>query len=379
MKFKRFGKSGKTVSVIGQGTMGIGGYLVRDTTHDSKCIKNIRYALYLGISFIDTAEVYGAGHSEELVGIAIMGMREKFFIASKVSPENAKYGNVIKACELSLKRLQTDYIDLLQIHWPNPQVPIDETLMAMSALRQQGKIRFIGVSNFSLQQLREAQHACGDTVSSVQVEYNLFDRSIENNLLSYCLEQEITVVAYSPLNQGRFSFNSKQIAMLNAIGKKYDMTAEQIALNWVIGHKGVIAIPKAENPKHIKLNSAAADFELEPDDFASIADEFKTIPIKIPVEKIRVASDGHGNRSVYQTIEAAIENNMGFCPSPSDLASDILRRNEDIKPVRVRKTSDTSGRYEFDLVEGRIRFWAWVIAHRGIRPITAIACDNNQI
>jgi diketogulonate reductase-like aldo/keto reductase len=378
MKFKRFGKSGKTVSVIGQGTMGIGGYLSRDITHDLNYIKNIRYALELGISFIDTAEVYGEGHSEELVGTAIMGMREKSFIATKVSPENAKYGNVIKACELSLQRLQTDYIDLFQIHWPNPQVPIDETLKAMSVLREQGKIRFIGMSNFSLQQLKEAQYASCGAISSVQVEYNLFDRSIENNLLSYCLEQEMTVIAYSPLNQGRVSFNSKQIAMLNAIGKKYDMTVEQIVLNWVIGHRGVIAIPKAENPKHIKLNSSAADFELESDDFALIADEFKTIPLKIPVEKICVASDGHGNRSVYQTLEAAIENPMGFCPSPSDLASDIQRRNEDIKPVRVRKTRERSGRYEFDLVEGRIRFWAWVIAYNGTRPITAMVCDDNQ-
>jgi aryl-alcohol dehydrogenase-like predicted oxidoreductase len=378
MKFKKFGKTGKTVSAIGQGTMGVGGYLSRDTSHDLEYIKNIQYAFDLGITFIDTAEGYGEGHAEELIGIALAGIRDQAFIASKVSPENAKYEDVIKACDQSLKRLKTDYMDLFQIHWPHPGVSVNETLSAMNSLRQQGKIRFIGVSNFSLEQLKVAQLACGDIISSVQTEYNLFDRSIENNLLSYCIEQELTVIAYSPLNQGKASFNAKQIAMLNAIGKRCGMTAEQIALNWVIAHEGVVAIPKAVKLEHIRQNSLAADFDLEPEDFAAIEGEFKTIPINIPVEKIKVAPDGQGNRFVYQTIEAAIQNKMGFCPSPCELASDLQRHNEEIKPVRVRKTRDTSGRYEYDLVEGRIRYWAWVIAHKGLRPIKALSCDINH-
>jgi diketogulonate reductase-like aldo/keto reductase len=378
MKYKKLGKTHTKISAIGQGCMGIGGYLSKDSLQDDNQLKALRLGIELGMTFLDTAESYGNGHSEEIVGRAIEGIRENVFIATKVSPEHLSYDALLKSAEGSLHRLKTDYIDLYQVHWPNPKIPVSETMCAMERLLKEGKIRHAGVSNFSLKELKEAKEVISeDEIVSVEVEYNLFDRAIENNLFPYCEGEDITTIAYSPLDQGRIASGDKRIKVLQKIANKYNRTMAQVALNWLISHPSVIAIPKSTNPEHIKENAAATDFILLNEDFREISKIFAQECLYVPVNRIRVILGGQGNRQVYQTVEEAIENKLGFVPSPMDLALDI-QKGEVIKPVRVIRSTDKTSNYDFDLIEGRIRYWAWAIAHNEKKPIPVYIRDNEK-
>ena len=319
------------------------------------------------MTFVDTAEVYGGGHSEELVGLAVRGIRDKVFISTKVSPENNDYEGVLRSAEGSLRRLGTDYVDLYQVHWPNPMIPIEETMRAMCKLIQDGKVRYLGLSNFSVPEMKVARLALhGVDVVSNEVEYNLFDRFTEQRILPYCVNESITVIAYSPLDKGRFSVGD---SLLQNIAHSYGKTPSQVVLNWLIRRPQVVVIPRASNPAHVRDNAAAADFELSEEDAARIGDMFSVDPVLVPVDEISVSVQGEGNRKVYQTLEQALRNDLNFTPSPKELGDDILK-GEPIKPVRLVAVGAATHRY--DLVEGRIRYWAWVIAHDGARPIPAL-------
>lgn len=379
MKYKELGKKHTEIPAIGQGCMGIGGYLSIDSHQDDNQAKALRLGIELEMNFIDTAEAYGDGHSEELVGRVIEEIRDKVFIASKVSPEHLSYDDLLLAAENSLRRLKTDYIDLYQVHWPNPKVPIDETMRAMEQLVREGKVRYVGVSNFSLRQFKVAQAAFSENeIVSVQVEYSLFDRNIENSILPYCESEGITTIAYSPLNQGQIAGDNKKAQALEMIANRYNRSMAQVALNWLISHPSVIAIPKATNPIHIRENASAADFELSDEDFEEINRVFTRECIYAPTDRIRVIAGGRGNRQVYKTIDEALENELGFVPSPLDLAQDI-RKGEVLKPVKVTESTDESGKYDYDLIEGRIRYWAWVIAHKGEKAIPVYICEEQKV
>lgn len=378
MQYKEIGKTHTKISAIGQGCMGIGGYLSKDFHQDDNQVKALRLGIELGMTVMDTAESYGKGHSEELVGRAIKGIRDKVFIATKVSPEHLSYDALLRSAEGSLRRLKTDYIDLYQVHWPNPKIPISETMRAMERLLKEGKIRHVGVSNFSLMELKEAKEVISeDEIVSVEVEYNLFDRTIENNLLPYCESESIITIAYSPLDQGKIASGDKRIKTLQKIANKYNRTMAQVALNWLISHPSVIAIPKSANPEHIKENAATTDFVLLDEDFREISKIFSQECFYIPVNRIRVILGGQGNRQVYQTVEEAMENKLGFVPSPMDLAQDI-QKDEVLKPVRAIRSTDKTGKYDFDLIEGRVRYWAWVIAYNGKKSIPVYIRDNGK-
>jgi diketogulonate reductase-like aldo/keto reductase len=347
--------------------MGVGGELSSDRTRDTAQIDALRMGIDLGMTFIDTAEVYGNGHSEELVGQAVRGIREKVFIATKFSPENNGYENVLRAAEGSLRRLGTAVIDLYQVHWPNPAIPIGETMRALEKLVHDGKVRHVGVSNFSVSEMKAAMSALsGLQLDSNQVEYNLFDRFIESHVLPYCTANEISIVAYSPLDKGRMAAGNR---LLTEMGRRYGKTPAQIVLNWLIHEQGVIVIPKATNIGHLRENAAAADFELDADDVRSIGEAYRSDPLLLPVDEINVSLHGEGSRRVYQDLEQALRNDLNFSPSPSELASDILK-GEPVKPVRVVEAKAGTRRY--DLIEGRIRYWAWVIAYDGKRSIPAL-------
>ena len=351
--------------------MGIGGYLTRDSGHADQYVLALKLGIDLGMTFIDTAEGYGSGLCEELVGQAVRDTRDAVHIATKVSPENLSYRNVIRAAEESLRRLKTDYIDLYQVHWPNPAIPVSETMRAMEHLLRDGKIRAIGVSNFSVREVQEAARSLDSSrISSVQVEYNLFDRSIEEHLLPYCEQTSMLTIAYSPLDQGRISSSDAKAQELQGIAERYGRTPTQVALNWLISHPTVVAIPKAVTEQHIRENAGAADFWLSTEDIHRISMLFNTKYSFVPTDRIKVSTEGEGKRKVYQTIEDAMQNPLGFVPSPADLAQSLCQ-GDVLKPVRLIPTRDSSGRYDYDLVEGRIRYWAWVIAHSGRSPIPA--------
>lgn len=250
---KALGQTGVKVAEVGLGTWGYRGG-----------VGPLRRGLELGALFIDTAESYG---TEEVVGEAIRGMRDRVFLATKVSPEHFRYAQVLQAADASLRRLGVDAIDLYQLHCPNPFVPLAETLAAMEKLVESGKIRFIGVSNFSAAQLKKAQKALQkNRIVSNQVRYNLVDRSIEPGLLPYCRDNGVTVIAYSPLAR-RFSrvSDGDPEGCLPRIARAAGKTPAQVAINWCLSREPVVAIPKGSSVSHVEENCGASDWRLDGD------------------------------------------------------------------------------------------------------------------
>lgn len=272
MEFKELGSTNIKIPVVGMGTWEIGGGLSPDYSSDKEAVKALRAGIQLGMTLIDTAEMYGRGHSEEIVGEAIkVFTRESVFIVTKVLPENLRYDDLINSAYKSLKRLNVDYIDLYLIHAPNPRVPIKETMKAMEKLVSEGVVRFIGVSNFNVTQMEQAR-ACLDKTDIVvnQVEYSLIERRIEKDILPYCQKNKITVMAYCPLGRGILTKNN----FLRETGLKYGKTAAQVALNWLIGKEGVVAIPKAIKLEHLRENADSTGWRLSEEDILQIEKYF---------------------------------------------------------------------------------------------------------
>jgi diketogulonate reductase-like aldo/keto reductase len=228
----------------------------------------LRRGIELGACLIDTAEIYG---TEDVVGQAIHVRRDQVFVATKVSGGHLRHADVLRAAENSLRRLNTDYIDLYQIHWPNAQVPIRETMRAMEALVATGQVKYIGVSNFSTAQLREAQASMQHyPIVSNQVLYSLNRREIERDLLPYCQEHQITVIAYTPLDDGRLARRQHVrrhagMATLEYIATEVGKTMAQVALNWCTARSNVIAIPKSNHTDRVVENCHASGWRLSPE------------------------------------------------------------------------------------------------------------------
>lgn len=258
------------------GTWGIGGFSNPDPSRDAQAVEAVRRGLELGLALIDTAEMYGRGHTEEVVAEIIAGIREQVFLATKVSADNLSYHSVLKACDASLKRLGTSYIDLYQIHWPNKRYPISKTMRAMERLVREGKGRFIGVSNFSVAETREAQEALSKTdLASNQVEYSILDREIEADLLPYCQRRRITVIAYTPIAKARI-LRGTAAHILGEFAMKYGKTPVQVALNWLITKSNVVAIPKASNVVHVEENAEAVGWRMTKEDYVKLGESFQS-------------------------------------------------------------------------------------------------------
>jgi diketogulonate reductase-like aldo/keto reductase len=254
--------SGEAVPVLGQGTWGMG----EDPHKRQHEIDALRFGLDNAMKVIDTAEMYGGGAAEELVGEAIARRRDKAFLVSKVLPQNASRSGTIAACEQSLRRLGTDRIDLYLLHWRS-QVPLAETLEAFEELVRAGKIRHWGVSNFDVADMVElAGLRGGPAVATDQVLYNLMRRGIEYDLLPWCGQRNMPVMAYSPLEQNRLLGDPE----LRRLADQYSATPAQIALAWVLRNDGIIAVPKAATPAHVRQNLAALDIRLSRDDLAAL-------------------------------------------------------------------------------------------------------------
>jgi diketogulonate reductase-like aldo/keto reductase len=248
--------SGAPVSRLGQGAWQIG----EDRAKRAAELAALRTGLDLGLALIDTAEMYGDGASEELVAEAIAGRREQVYIVSKVLPENASRRGTVAACEHSLKRLRTDYLDLYLLHWQG-SVPLVETLAAFTTLRDRGSIRHYGVSNFDLVDLVDAQTLAGGAgIATNQVLYNLEHRGIEWNLLPWCRERSMQVMAYSPLGSNSQRLRTHQ--GLQTIAARRGVTPARIALAWLLRQPGVVVIPKASSEAHVRDNHAALSLEL---------------------------------------------------------------------------------------------------------------------
>jgi diketogulonate reductase-like aldo/keto reductase len=274
---KSLGKTGESVAAIGLGTWNMGGRESPDYRDDERLIEAIRYAVELGMNHIDTAEMYAAGHAEELVGEAVKQFsRDEVFIATKVWPSNLRYEDVIRSCRRSLERLQLKYVDLYMVHWPNPRIPLQETMKAMEKLVKDGLVRYIGVSNFDVELLEEAMNALKrEEIVANQVEYSLEAREVERELIPFCERNGITVTAYTPLGKGRIpaeaASNTPRGKILAEMAQRYGKTPVQIALNWVIWRPNVITIPKAARKEHLEENAGAAGWRLTEEDYKRLS------------------------------------------------------------------------------------------------------------
>jgi diketogulonate reductase-like aldo/keto reductase len=269
---------GEEVPVLGQGTWGMG----ENGTARAGEVAALRQGLDLGMTLIDTAEMYGEGGAEEMVGEAVAGRREEVFLVSKVYPHNASRQGAIAACERSLKRLGTDRIDLYLLHWRG-SYPLAETVAAFERLRRDGKIRHWGVSNLDADELEELLAVPDGARCAVnQVLYNLSRRGIEWDLLPWCRQRGMPVMAYSPIEQGRLPTSG----VLAELGQQHGCSPFQVALAWVLHQEGVIAIPKASRLQHVAANARVLDLVLSGEELAAIDRCFPPPEGKQPLEML---------------------------------------------------------------------------------------------
>jgi diketogulonate reductase-like aldo/keto reductase len=270
--------SGEEVPVLGQGTWGFGEHPANRQNE----IDALRYGIDIGMTLIDTAEMYGDGAAEALIGKALEGRREQVFIVDKVLPQNATRKRTVGACEQSLRRLATERIDLYLLHWRGA-APLAETLAGFDDLLRGGKIRYWGVSNFDVPDMQEVSGLPGGPAPETdQVLYNLMRRGIEYDLMPWCEQHDMPIMAYSPLERGRLL----EAPEIRRIADEHSATPAQIALAWVLRKEGLIAIPKASTPGRVKQNRIALDMHLTPDELAALDRAFPPPGHKVPLEMI---------------------------------------------------------------------------------------------
>ena len=255
-------RGGERVPALGQGTWHMGEnrrYAIEEEAA-------LRLGIELGMTLIDTAEMYGSGAAEEIVGRAAQGVRDQLFIVSKVYPYNASRAGLVTACERSLSHLATDRIDLYLLHWRG-SIPLAETLAGFQQLQRDGKIRHYGVSNFDRADIAEwAALKGGDTIVADQVLYNLARRGPEWDLVPWCREHKVAIMAYTPLGTG----NMLGRPALGEVARRHGATPAQIALAWLLRQEGTIVIPKASRPEHVRENRGALDIALTDEDLAAL-------------------------------------------------------------------------------------------------------------
>ena len=271
---------GQEIPVLGVGTWG----MAERADHRPDEIAALRMAVDSGMTVVDTAEMYAAGDAEALVAEAIGDRRREIFLVSKVLPQHATRRGTVSACEASLRRLNTDHLDLYLLHWRGA-VPLGETLAAFETLQRQGKIRHWGVSNFDVDDMEELASLIANAdsiVASNRVLYNLTRRGIEYDLLPWCRTRRIAMMAYSPLERGRLAKDKT----VQAMATRLDATPAQIALAWVLRQPGLVAIPKAADVEHVRENRGALEIELSSEDLDELDEVFPPPTHKRPLEMI---------------------------------------------------------------------------------------------
>lgn len=312
VEYRSLGKSGIRVSAVGIGTWQWGSKIwgYSKTYDENDLTEAFSKALEIGLNFFDTAEIYGNGKSEEILGRCLKNVkREDVVIATKFSPTRITENGIRKALENSLKRLGTSYVDLYQVHWPNPLIPIPKTMKILERLWSEGKILSIGVSNFNLKELMKSRESLSKTdIVSNQVEYNMLKRNIEKSMIEYCSREKITIIAYSPLAQGALTgkytrlnkpsdlvrksnpyFTSKRLESiellleaLREIADRRGKTITQIVLNWILRWENAVPIPGVKRGKHVLDIAGSMDFRLNDVELKVIEEKLHEIKLSNP-------------------------------------------------------------------------------------------------
>ena len=275
---------GFELPTVGLGTWTIGGEREPDYSNDKEFIEAIKFALEIGYTHIDTAEMYAGGHCEELVGRAVKNSdRRKLTIATKVTKGHLHYEDVLKAAQNSLERLGMNYIDLYYIHSPSTEIPLEETMKAINKLVEDGLVKHIGVSNFSADLFIKAQELSGNKIVANQIEYNLLTRergengyenkNMESRTVPYCQENDVLVVAERPIERGRLLEPNE---VMDRLTEKYSKTRAQIAINWLVSQKNVVTIPKSQDKEHLKDNLEAGSWTMDSEDIEELRGAYET-------------------------------------------------------------------------------------------------------
>lgn len=272
---------GFSLPELGLGTWKIGGEREPDYSRDTESIKAIQEAIEMGYTHIDTAEMYGVGHTEEVIGEAIKDMpRNDIIVATKAFATNLAYEHAKASARKSVARLGVDYVDLYYIHAPNPEIPLSETMRAFDELIEEGSVKNIGVSNFTKELLQEAQSYTKNKIVANQIEYNLVTRELshyggctkmQSEIVPYCQENDIFVVAYRPLDRG---IVLEQNSLMDELAAKYQKSYAQIAINWLLSQKNIVTIPKSTDSAHLRENLGATGWYMDQEDVERLTREY---------------------------------------------------------------------------------------------------------
>lgn len=344
---------------IGQGTGHKGDDALTFNEDLHSIVDNIRFGIEMGLTFIDTAEIYCEGRSEIAVGVATKHIRNEVIIASKFSPSNHQRKNLLVSIKNSLDRLQTDYLDLYQIHWPNERVPLEETLMTMFDLQDEGIIREVGLCNFNKSQLSRAIALASERNSRIfsnQIKFSLIDQYAYRQIHSVCKEREIKIIAYSPI-RSLLRQDNKRSDLLERYSLQTGFSPAQIALKWVVHHEGVSTIPESSKIERISEFASVEKLQLDKEILESLSVLFENITKNVSVSLIRSQNVARAGavRDLSQREIAKFAND--FTPSIIDLASEIEAGNF-LQPLLIRVHPEESNLYQ--IVEGELRYWAFV-------------------
>ena len=356
--------------LVGQGSGNKGADLSTFSNDFNDLVNGVKFGIDNGLTLIDTAEVYGDGRSELIIGAAVKDLRNSVLIATKFSPNNHSYKSVIDSAKGSLIRLGIEQIDIYQIHWPNRSVPMTETLSAMADLQSQGVIRQIGVCNFSVNQLENAieiARLLGTKIFSIQIKFNLIDQFAYHKIKEICNINDIKIIAYSPF-KSLLNKNSSRAQVLEKLGIENGMSPMQVALSWILQHPNVIPIPESANYAHLKEISETGIGRLTEGSLSELDKNFSNLICEIETSSIKSRNPVRSQSKTLSKTE--IEKfSDDFCPSIIELASEIST-GEFLQPILVARSATAPGAYE--IVEGELRYWAFVYAFGKDRKISAI-------
>ena len=320
---KKIGSSDLEICPIGQGTLfGRTSSKINEEIIKKK-IDVLNYGLELGMNFIDTGEDYEDGLSEKLLSKVVKSKRDKIVIGSKFKPSNNSYKGVINSIEGTLKRIETDYIDLYQIQWPNPNIELAETFQAFEKLVEQGKILYYGVGNFDSVKIKEAIKIDKlKKFTAIQTEYDLFNRQIEKDF-DYLEQNNLSIIAYMSL--GKDNFNQQEKKLLELISQKYNTTVRSVVLNWIISHKNVNVLTSSLSLEHTKANYDATQFKLNEKDILEMDNLFQRSSEKVDPKDIEVLDYDESDNAhlIYTNLKDAVENKLGIKPSAQEIAEEI--------------------------------------------------------
>ncbi len=369
---------GTALYPLGLGTTGTGTDRNATPNRDQYFVDLFQRAIDLGINCFDTAEIYGGGYAETLLGRAIGPMRESLFIVTKFNPENATPKRLRKALDGSLARLDCDYVDQYQMHWPNPFVPFEETWREMERLLGDGKIRSVGIGNCSMEELESYWRISNGGITAIEICFNVAEPDAEDNLISWCRERGVMVFAYSPLGQGKLIGASEagfsRTAMEN-LRVHHNCTIQGLLLAWVASICGCIPLVRTSSLLHLQENCSSVRLTLTPEERMLLVAAFRRKPSVVPIDSIMVVPID--SRGCYLTEIEALENRFDWVPSPAILAERI-RLGSIQAPLRLRRNGTGSlllDTYDF---QGEMKkYWALRLVYGDTAEVTAFVNEES--